>query len=196
MARALSTGFPFVRVDLYSILERVVFGEMTWYPEGGLMRFTPEIHDLTLGSGVEASEVIELESTETACVESEMALSQLTDFSAFLPKPRRLTAQGGLRRGAFWPFVSERVGTVVPGITLDQTASPLVDPVSSFGKPRIWAKTPSLRPREFHVFISKLLIGFDLPKDFLCSSIQFAVPASGLRLPAVQFGENDVEVIS
>ena len=29
-ARALSQGFPFVRVDFYSIRERVIFGEMTW----------------------------------------------------------------------------------------------------------------------------------------------------------------------
>ena len=51
-ARALSRGFPFVRVDLYSILERVVFGEMTWYPEGGLGRFIPDIYDLHLGEAL------------------------------------------------------------------------------------------------------------------------------------------------
>jgi TupA-like ATPgrasp len=51
VARALSRGFPFVRVDLYSIRERVIFGEMTWYPGGGLMRLTPEI-DLYLGQAL------------------------------------------------------------------------------------------------------------------------------------------------
>jgi hypothetical protein len=52
VARSLSRGFPFVRVDLYSIRERVIFGEMTWYPEGGLGRFTPEIYDLHLGQAL------------------------------------------------------------------------------------------------------------------------------------------------
>lgn len=49
LARALSEGFPFVRVDFYSTQERVVFGEMTWYPEGGLGRFDPEEYDLEIG---------------------------------------------------------------------------------------------------------------------------------------------------
>jgi hypothetical protein len=49
LARALSEGFPFVRVDFYSMGERVVFGEMTWYPEGGLGRFHPEEYDLEVG---------------------------------------------------------------------------------------------------------------------------------------------------
>ena len=52
VARALSRGFPFVRVDLYSIRERVIFGEMTWYPGGGLMQLTPEIYDLHLGQAL------------------------------------------------------------------------------------------------------------------------------------------------
>lgn len=47
--RALSRGFPFVRVDLYSIGERVIFSEMTWYPGGGFERFSPDIHDLHVG---------------------------------------------------------------------------------------------------------------------------------------------------
>ena len=48
-ARTLSQGFPFVRVDLYAIGERVIFGEMTWYPGGGLNRFMPESADRELG---------------------------------------------------------------------------------------------------------------------------------------------------
>jgi TupA-like ATPgrasp len=49
VVRALSRGFPFVRVDLYSVRERVIFGELTWYPAGGLMRFTPDDYDLRMG---------------------------------------------------------------------------------------------------------------------------------------------------
>lgn len=52
VARALSRGFPFVRVDLYSIGERVIFGEMTWYPGGGLERFSPDLYDLHLGQAL------------------------------------------------------------------------------------------------------------------------------------------------
>ena len=51
-ARALSRGFPFVRVDLYSNGERVIFGEMTWYPGGGLVRFSPDTYDLYLGEAL------------------------------------------------------------------------------------------------------------------------------------------------
>jgi TupA-like ATPgrasp len=52
VARALSRGFPFVRVDLYSIREGVIFGEMTWYPGGGLMLFSPDSYDLQLGQAL------------------------------------------------------------------------------------------------------------------------------------------------
>jgi hypothetical protein len=52
VARALSQGFPFVRVDLYAIRERVFFGEMTWYPEGGLGRFSPDVYDLYIGQAL------------------------------------------------------------------------------------------------------------------------------------------------
>jgi hypothetical protein len=48
-AKALSHGFPFVRVDLYAIGPAVTFGEMTWYPEGGLARFTPDDYDTRYG---------------------------------------------------------------------------------------------------------------------------------------------------
>jgi len=49
VARALSHGFPFVRVDLYSTARGPIFGEMTWYPGGGLLRFKPDHYDLELG---------------------------------------------------------------------------------------------------------------------------------------------------
>jgi len=41
IARDLSHGFPFLRVDLYSIEGRAVFGELTFYPDSGLVPFTP-----------------------------------------------------------------------------------------------------------------------------------------------------------
>ena len=42
VAEALSKGVDFVRVDLYQVGERVVFGELTNYPAAGLQAMTPE----------------------------------------------------------------------------------------------------------------------------------------------------------
>jgi hypothetical protein len=41
VARVLSAGVDFVRVDLYDLAGRVVFGEMTTYPGGGRATFDP-----------------------------------------------------------------------------------------------------------------------------------------------------------
>ena len=49
-ARRLAHGFPFVRVDLYCLAHRIVFGEMAFYPEKGTGEFRPESYDLLLGS--------------------------------------------------------------------------------------------------------------------------------------------------
>ncbi len=57
VAHKLSTGFPFVRVDLYSIPD-VYFGEMTFYPQGGCVAITPEEWDLRLGSHMSTSSFI------------------------------------------------------------------------------------------------------------------------------------------
>lgn len=38
LARKLSEGIPFVRVDLYSTGDRIYFGEMTFLPQGGLYK--------------------------------------------------------------------------------------------------------------------------------------------------------------
>ena len=49
IAEKLSEGIPFVRVDLYSINDRIYFGEMTFYPAAGEGAFTPEIWNRRLG---------------------------------------------------------------------------------------------------------------------------------------------------
>lgn len=41
IAETLARGIAFVRVDLYSLPGRVVVGEMTNYPEGGMARMRP-----------------------------------------------------------------------------------------------------------------------------------------------------------
>jgi len=49
IARQLSKGYPFVRVDLYSVDEGVFFGELTFYPASGYGHFTPDKYDEILG---------------------------------------------------------------------------------------------------------------------------------------------------
>ena len=49
-ASELSRDFPFVRVDLFHVKNRVYFGEMTFYPAGGFCPIDPESSDLLMGS--------------------------------------------------------------------------------------------------------------------------------------------------
>ncbi|MCR4960383.1 MAG: glycosyl transferase [Lachnospiraceae bacterium] len=49
IAGKLSSGIPFVRVDLYEIDDRIYFSEMTFYPCAGYLPFEPEEWDLELG---------------------------------------------------------------------------------------------------------------------------------------------------
>lgn len=49
IARTLSQGFKFVRVDLHNVDGRIYFGEMTFTPGGGFMKFNPRKHDKILG---------------------------------------------------------------------------------------------------------------------------------------------------
>lgn len=49
IARNLSEGFPFLRVDLYEINEKIYFSELTLCPCSGMMPFEPEEWDEKLG---------------------------------------------------------------------------------------------------------------------------------------------------
>ena len=49
IAKSLSEGHPFLRVDLYEISEQVYFSELTFSPCGGFMPFVPEEWDEKLG---------------------------------------------------------------------------------------------------------------------------------------------------
>ncbi|UJF29143.1 hypothetical protein L0B70_09860 [Kaistella sp. 97-N-M2] len=49
IAEDLAHDFPFVRVDFYEVEEKIVFGEMTFYPKSGLPDFTPPEYDQILG---------------------------------------------------------------------------------------------------------------------------------------------------
>jgi teichuronopeptide biosynthesis TupA-like protein len=49
IASQLSTGFDFVRVDLYNVDGRIYFGELTFTPMAGYLKLRPERWDLRLG---------------------------------------------------------------------------------------------------------------------------------------------------
>lgn len=53
IARTLSKGIPFVRVDLYNNSNKILFGELTLYPNSGFGKFTPEIWDEKMGKYLE-----------------------------------------------------------------------------------------------------------------------------------------------
>ncbi|MCM1140008.1 MAG: hypothetical protein NC453_15690 [Muribaculum sp.] len=49
IASILSKNFKFVRIDLYVIVDKIYFGEITFYPGSGFGRFAPEFWNLELG---------------------------------------------------------------------------------------------------------------------------------------------------
>lgn len=51
-AEKLSKGIPFVRADFYEVAGQYYFGEMTFFPGGGMEEFDPECWDVELGSWI------------------------------------------------------------------------------------------------------------------------------------------------
>lgn len=49
VAAKLSEDFPYVRVDLYSVEDKVYFGELTFYPWSGYVQYTPDEADFLFG---------------------------------------------------------------------------------------------------------------------------------------------------
>ena len=49
-ASELAKDIPFVRVDFYTANNKVYFGELTFFPAGGMVKFEPEEWDYKLGS--------------------------------------------------------------------------------------------------------------------------------------------------
>ena len=58
IAKDLSKDFPFVRVDLYEVNGKVIFGEMTFFPKSGLPDFTPIKYDAIIGDMLKLPEPI------------------------------------------------------------------------------------------------------------------------------------------
>ncbi len=53
LAETLAEGIPLVRVDFYEVRGHVYFGEMTFYPGGGMESFNPKEWDTILGEWLE-----------------------------------------------------------------------------------------------------------------------------------------------
>ena len=49
----LAEGFPFARIDWYNIDGKITFGEITFYPRSGYVRYTPDSFDFDLGKFLE-----------------------------------------------------------------------------------------------------------------------------------------------
>ena len=49
VARKLASTFPFVRVDLYNLDGKIIFGEMTFYPADGRLEFIPDEYNKIIG---------------------------------------------------------------------------------------------------------------------------------------------------
>lgn len=56
MAKKLAEPFPFVRVDFYEIGDKIYLGEMTFYPGGGLLPFSPNEWDYKMGDKIKLPE--------------------------------------------------------------------------------------------------------------------------------------------
>ncbi len=52
LAEILSANIPFIRVDFYDVDGHIFFGELTFYPNSGLGRFTDDKWDYILGSWI------------------------------------------------------------------------------------------------------------------------------------------------
>ena len=49
IAKLIAKDFPFVRVDLYNVNQKIYVGELTFYPWSGCVQFTPDSFDFGLG---------------------------------------------------------------------------------------------------------------------------------------------------
>lgn len=59
ISQILSEDFPHVRVDLYDINEKIIFGELTFYDRSGYGRYIPDEFDFILGEKFEIEKIKE-----------------------------------------------------------------------------------------------------------------------------------------
>lgn len=56
IAAVLSENVPFLRVDLYNVIGKIYFGEMTFFPNGGYGTFTPKKWNDIMGEMIDLKE--------------------------------------------------------------------------------------------------------------------------------------------
>ncbi len=59
IARTLSSEFPHVRVDLYNVQGKIIFGELTFYNDSGYMKYNPDEFDFISGDMFQLPEKIQ-----------------------------------------------------------------------------------------------------------------------------------------
>ena len=52
LAEMLTRGYPFLRADFYDVNGHIYFGELTFFPDSGMGKFTYEDNDMLLGSWI------------------------------------------------------------------------------------------------------------------------------------------------
>lgn len=57
LAEKLAKDIPFVRVDFYSIIDKIFFGEITFYPEAGFGKFIPESWNRKMGECIDITNI-------------------------------------------------------------------------------------------------------------------------------------------
>ena len=57
LAKILSKNIAFLRVDFYEVNNKILFGELTFFPAGGMGKFIPEEWDKKLGDFIDLSMV-------------------------------------------------------------------------------------------------------------------------------------------
>lgn len=57
LAEKLADKFPFVRVDFYSVKNKIIFGELTFYPSDGRKDFIPEEYNKIIGDYFELPKI-------------------------------------------------------------------------------------------------------------------------------------------
>ena len=58
ISKTLSKDFPFIRVDLYQFSNKVLFGELTFHPEGGFSFIKPDSYDYLWGSKLDLKKLV------------------------------------------------------------------------------------------------------------------------------------------
>jgi len=59
IAKRLSSSFNYVRVDLYNLNNQIFFGELTFSPSSGLVKFTPDKWDFIFGEKLIKTGILE-----------------------------------------------------------------------------------------------------------------------------------------